>query len=383
MKNREKLFEKQNKALRDPQEILSAPLHYAGIETSSLEFVAGRSFASLLDKLGITLIITREYEHLVMALSAGKKLRQSFISLPHPSGVAVDRNNNAVYVAATRNPNQVFELKPVQGYMRRDGNRSKPGPEFLMPARVKFFPGAAYLHDLAFIGNELHGNSVGQNGILKIDMNSPATGKICWSPKSMKGKHSANHLQLNSIAAGKNISSSFFSASAERPLKQKPGDKDFPVDGTGVIFSGKSGEVCARGLTRPHSARLHEGKLYVNNSGYGEFGFIEHEKFVPLIKLPGWTRGLCFYRNYVFIGVSRVLPKFKMYAPGLDHKEAMCGIFVYDLNTNRVISSFEWPGGNQVFGIEWIERKITSGFIYEKAEGTSEDQKDVFSRCTF
>src|ERR1051326_5033239 len=101
MKNREKLFEKQNKALRDPQEILSAPLHYAGIETSSLEFVAGRSFASLLDKLGITLIITREYEHLVMALSAGKKLRQSFISLPHPSGVAVDRNNNAGYVART------------------------------------------------------------------------------------------------------------------------------------------------------------------------------------------------------------------------------------------------------------------------------------------
>src|ERR1051325_4527479 len=133
MIKKESPFDKQNKALRDPQEILSASFSNAGIQASSLKFTAERSFSALLDKLGITLIVTREYEHMVMALSAGKTFRQSFISLPHPSGLAVDRENNSVFIAATRNPNQVFELRPVRGHLERDGNDLQPGGNLLVP----------------------------------------------------------------------------------------------------------------------------------------------------------------------------------------------------------------------------------------------------------
>ena len=107
---------------------------------------------------------------------------------------------------------------------------------------------------------------------------------------------------------------------------ERPGDPSFPVDRRGVIFSGVSREAIARGLTRPHSARLWENRIWVDNSGYGEVGFIEGEKFRAVSRLAGWTRGLCFVRDVMFVGTSRVLPRFRQYAPGLDVDEGRCGI---------------------------------------------------------
>ena len=100
-----------------------------------------------------------------------------------------------------------------------------------------------------------------------------------------------------------------------------PGQRNYPVDRRGVIFSGATREPVVRGLTRPHSARIWRRKLWVNNSGYGEFGTAGDGAFVTVARLPGWTRGLAFAGGYAFVGVSRVIPRFSAYAPGLDVAE--------------------------------------------------------------
>ena len=76
-------------------------------------------------------------------------------------------------------------------------------------------------------------------------------------------------------------------ASADIISARRPGHKNFPVDRRGVIFSGATREPVARGLTRPHSARLHRDQIWVDNSGYGEVGLIEGEKFRAVSRLPG------------------------------------------------------------------------------------------------
>ena len=43
----------------------------------------------------------------------------------------------------------------------------------------------------------------------------------------------------------------------------------------GIVVEVASGEVVCRGLSMPHSPRLHEGQLYVLNSGTGEFGRVD------------------------------------------------------------------------------------------------------------
>jgi DNA-binding beta-propeller fold protein YncE len=137
-----------------------------------------------LDELGITLLVTREYEHLVLALSAvGGRIVTSSLRVPHPSGLVVDRNVGFVYVACTRNPNQLLELRPSAGWFARQDRfiGDDPGAQGLAPYRMRFLAGCMYLHDLAIVGGRLVANAVGLNAIVDL------TGDSCravWWPRS-------------------------------------------------------------------------------------------------------------------------------------------------------------------------------------------------------
>src|SRR5690606_19015742 len=75
----------------------------------------------------------------------------------------------------------------------------------------------------------------------------------------------------------------------------------------GVIIDVASGEKVAPGLSMPHSPRLHDGRLWVLNSGEGEFGTIDPVtgKFTAVCFCPGYARGLAFIGRYAVIGLSR------------------------------------------------------------------------------
>jgi uncharacterized protein (TIGR03032 family) len=349
----EALWARHDAEWRDPAQIVSQWEEAAAVDRRLLRARASRGWWELLDELRVTLLVTREYEHLVMALGGDR--RASFMRVPHPSGVAVDRERGIVHLASTRNPNQVYDLAPLEA-------EGRP----LVPIRSRFYPGSLYLHDLALVGGELHGNAVGQNAVVRL----PAEGGFerVWWPKAIEAPDgpvfARNHLQLNSIAAGESLERSFFSASADAISARRPGHRNFPVDRRGVVFDGATREPVVRGLTRPHSARLHEGTLWVDNSGYGEVGPVVDGRFEPLARLPGWTRGLCLLGRVAFVGLSRVIPRFRMYAPGLDVDRSRCGVVALDARSGEVLGSYTWPLGNQVFAVEWVPRELTRGLPF-------------------
>ena len=323
-----------------------------------------------LESAGITLLVTREYEHLVIALSVvrGKPL-VSYLPLPHPSGIAVDRRRNVVHVASTRNPNQIYDLVPVNDTLPRFDVRHRRMRPTLMPARARMFPGSLYMHDLAFVGNQLHANAVGHNAVVRI---GESGFEYAWWPRCVERANGVlveqNHLQLNSIAAGRSLRSSYFSASTDRVSRLRPGHAKFPVDRRGVVFSGATREPIAFGLTRPHSARLRNGTVWLLNSGYGEYGYIEDGAFRTVATLPGWTRGLCVHRHVAFAGTSRVLPRFRQYAPGLKVDRAVCGVQAIDADSGRPLGSITWPGGNQIFAVDWLPRSVAERLPFEMGE---------------
>lgn len=325
-------------------------------------------FWETLERLGVTLLVSREYEHLLMALTVGEAgPRVSFLPLPHPSGLAVDQAGGRVMAACTRNPNQVMELRPAAGMLPRGDLKDPPQADgVLMPAATTFYPGSLYLHDLAFVGGALHGNAVAHNAV--VHLMPGGVFEPVWWPKSMEGPQGPdfgrNYLQLNSIAAGGDLATSFFSASAEKPGARRPGQQNFPVDGRGVIFSGASGQPICRGLTRPHSARLWRGRVWVDNSGYGELGVVRGGRLEVAAHLPGWTRGLYIKNDVALVGVSRVLPRFKQYAPGLEVDKSRCGVYAVDLKTGRRLGSLTWPQGNQIFAIEALPRAVCRGLPF-------------------
>ncbi len=383
MTAKEALWSQQNAALRHPSEVFGTSFDVAGITKDTLKFKASPSFIQLLHELKITLFATREYENLLIALHAPapNKIDQSFIHLPHPSGIAIDRKKNAMYIAATRNPNQIMEFKVAGGYLKRL-KLGKPKENIMLPARSKFYPGEYYFHDLVIGDGKLYANSVGMNSVLEIDMNTNVPEQPIWWPNciEVKGKPNttANYIQLNSIAFGKDLKSSFFSASGAKISSRRPGHVNYPVDKQGVIFSGESREPVGFGLTRPHGARLYKNKIWVANSGYGEVGYIENTQFKPIFKFNGWTRGLCFVGDVLFVGVSRVLPRFRHYAPGITSKTQDCGIVAVNIKTGEVIGEIKFPFGNQIFGIDYISAEKCSGLPFRVLKKTPVEKK-IFS----
>jgi uncharacterized protein (TIGR03032 family) len=236
------------------------------------------------------------------------------------------------------------------------------------------------MHDLALIGGELYANAVGLNAVVQIG--DPARFEPVWWPRCIEQdgvpQLGQNYIQLNSIAPGADLTSSFFTASSDKISLRRPGHRNYPVDGRGVVFDGRTREPIARGLTRPHSARYWRDHLLVANSGYGELVMIDNGNPVTIARLPGWTRGLCVRGDLAFIGTSRVIPRFQQYAPGLPGDDYVCAIHAVDLASEKVLGSLEWPLGNQIFAIDWASDRMTDGLIFSREFRRSSRAKQVF-----
>jgi uncharacterized protein (TIGR03032 family) len=353
---------------RDPAQIISQWEGAAGTDARLLRATASGRWWETLAATGLTLLVTREYEHLIVALRATRQGPDvSYMRLPHPSGLAVDAARGIVHIASTRNPNQVYDLAPVTDLVRRRDVHCAPLSDHpLVPIRSRYYPGYLYLHDLAMIEGALHATAVGENAV--VSFHGDGRYERVWWPRCIEADtgpvFDRNHLQLNSIAAGTEVAASYFTASTDGLSVRRPGHRNFTVDKRGVIFSGRTREVMVRGLTRPHSARLHAGRLWVDNSGYGEVGIAESGRFEPQARLPGWTRGLFFHGSIAFVGTSQVIPRFRQYAPGLAVDQSVCGIHALDTGSGRVLGSLVWPYGNQIFAIDGVPSELTSGFPF-------------------
>ncbi len=120
----------------------------------------------------------------------------------------------------------------------------------------------------------------------------------------------------------------------------------------GVVIDIVSDDVIASGLSMPHSPRLHEGRLYVLNSGAGEFGSIDIAtgKFQPICFCPGYARGLAMFGNFAVIGLSTCRENRTFSGLPLDDVLAAkgvqprCGVLVVDLRTGDIVHSLTIEG---------------------------------------
>jgi uncharacterized protein (TIGR03032 family) len=120
----------------------------------------------------------------------------------------------------------------------------------------------------------------------------------------------------------------------------------------GCILEVPSGEVVVEGLSMPHSPRVYNGKLWVLNSGRGEFGYVDlqTQKFEPVCFCAGYLRGLAFYKHYALVGLSKPRKERTFAGLPLDdllqekQAEARCAIYVIDLNNGNILHWLRFEG---------------------------------------
>ena len=115
--------------------------------------------------------------------------------------------------------------------------------------------------------------------------------------------------------------------------------------GGGIVIDVPAGAVAARGLSMPHSPRLHQGKLWLLNSGTGELGSVDPAsgRFEAVAFCPGYLRGLSFHGNFAIVGLSQ--PRESRTFAGLPLDEALakrnvgpqCALMIIDLKTGATV----------------------------------------------
>lgn len=115
--------------------------------------------------------------------------------------------------------------------------------------------------------------------------------------------------------------------------------------GGGCVIDIADNKIVCEGLSMPHSPRWHDGKLWLLNSGDGDFGYVDFAtgKFVAVGLCPGFARGLSFVGDYAVIGVSKL--RDNTFASGLSvqerlasqHIQQICGLLVIDPKTGKLM----------------------------------------------
>ena len=121
------------------------------------------------------------------------------------------------------------------------------------------------------------------------------------------------------------------------------GWRDRRRDG-GVVLQIPESRVLTSGLSMPHSPRLYRGRLWLHNSGAGQFGSIDPGggPFEPLTFCPGYLRGLAFVGDYAVVGLSQPRHEKTFSGLGIETElakrdtEPRCGLLVIDLRTGDV-----------------------------------------------
>ena len=114
----------------------------------------------------------------------------------------------------------------------------------------------------------------------------------------------------------------------------------------GFVMDVRDDRMVTEDLSMPHSPRLHDGSLYVLNSGRGELCRVDEKtgKREVLAFLPGFARGLGFHGPYAFVGLS--LPRDGSFS-GLELDDELarrdadpwCGVQIVDMRNGDIV---EW-----------------------------------------
>ena len=120
----------------------------------------------------------------------------------------------------------------------------------------------------------------------------------------------------------------------------------------GVLVDVGRGAVVLRGLSMPHSPRLHGGAAWVVNSGTGELWRVDPVRGTHdvVCALPGYLRGLCFVApHFAAVGLCQVRERhiFGDLPVQRRHAKLLCGVAVIDLRSGAQVALFEFTAGAQ------------------------------------
>jgi uncharacterized protein (TIGR03032 family) len=248
-------------------------------------------------------------------------------SFPRCMGLGVSRDGRSLVLATE------FQIQRFDNIFE-PGQTAEGGVDSLYAPHAAWVTGDLDVHDIGF-GED--GRPVFVNTLFSCiaEVSDGHSFTPLWKPSFISRLAAEDRCHLNGMAMADG-----------RPLYATAVSRSDAADGWrdrraggGIVIDVASGEIVADGLAMPHSPRLHAGRLWLLNSGTGEFGHVDPAagRFEPVAFCPGYARGLAFAGNHAVVGLSLARENRTFSGLPLDEAlgrretDARCGLAVIDL----------------------------------------------------
>ena len=288
---------------------------------------------ALLRQLDISLLLSTYQAGKVILLSAQE---DGLVQLPRtfekPMGVAVDGDRMAI---ATRHSVVVL----VNDRWLAQNYPSAPDKyDNLFTPRAEYFVNEVDMHDLVWAGDTLWAVNTLFACLCTID--SQYSFRPRWKPPFVTALAPEDRCHLNGVAF-QDGQPQYVTAlgASDSPIGWREGR----LNG-GVLVHVPSSDIVLSGLGMPHSPRLYRGKLYALISLTGALIEVDpqHGVYQEVARLPGYARGLAFYQDYAFVGLSKMRPGRLLGDLALDLDKLLPGVGVVHLPSGKLLGLVQY-----------------------------------------
>lgn len=322
----------------------------------AVEFVHTDNLPAFFREARLSLVASTYQAGRIMTFAAGAgKLNMTMRLFERPMGLAVSGGRMAVCCR-----NQIWLLKAQAELRDLSGNKVANDATFI--PRQSFVTGDIHAHELAWFKDQLI--IVNTSFSCLASISTRYSFEVLWKPPFITDIAPEDRCHLNGLALGP-TGPKFVTALSV--TNTKDGWREKKVSG-GCIIDIASGEIICRGLSMPHSPRWYREKLWVLDSGTGSLQLIEPAsgRRTTVIKLPGFLRGLSFYGDYAFVGLSKMRESniFGGLPIGEQPEKLECAIYIVDLRTGQSAGSINFTKGiEELFSVEPLPGMISPEII--------------------
>lgn len=307
-------------ALPDKKEEALAPL----------KSVHTNTFANLLKQMGSSLAVsTYQAGKLIVMRADGENINTHFRIFNKPMGLAADAERIAMGTAY-----HIWELRNVPAA----GQKIEPVGKHdgcYIPRQIHI-TGDIDIHEMAWSGEELWFVNTRFSCLCTLDKRYSFVPR--WRPPFISAYDMSDRCHLNGLAI-RDGNPRYVTALGKT---DSPNGWRANKASGGILMDIDSNEILYRGLSMPHSPRWYREKLWVLESGRGSLVWLNLEtgELNTIVELPGFTRGLDFYGDFAFIGLSQVRESAVFSGIPLTQTltERTCGVWVVNILTGETVA---------------------------------------------
>ena len=289
-------------------------------------------------------------QQLSIALTTYQVGKLYFIGLKPDNGLSVfERSfNRCMGLCATPNGLYMSSLYQVWRFENVfEPEQNQDGFDRLYVPQVGYTTGDLDIHDMAV---DRDGRLVFVNTLFGClaTLSETHSFKPLWQPPFISKLAAEDRCHLNGLAM-KDGQPGYVTAVSQSDVAD--GWREHRTNG-GLVIDVIRNDIVCTGLSMPHSPRWYNDKLWLLNSGTGDFGYVDLAtgRFESVCFCPGYMRGLSFHGHFALIGLSKPRHNKTFSGLALDdnlksrNAEARCGVQIIDLRTGDIVHWIRMEG---------------------------------------